>query len=288
MATATVRRRLKKKHVCSCGRTFAHAISLKRHRFVSGCEETAEEGEDNDVEETPVAALMAEEPVDDASAIVTSATEALSVEQIQALQQLANSRLSPVPTFGFRMQHLAQGALDFSREFFGWLAEESSNVVGWGRQTALPAAGEMLRKAVLSVATVAMLSVLFFGGITLGLSIKQASANSNPPTGRLGDAGQSVVDFYRAVNARAYSAAYGRLSSDWKRELSQNAFERGYAPVQQVDCRLVGIKALDANTARVSVELAVIEKDQVKNISGHYIVVYDGRGWNLDGSHLTL
>ncbi|MGE0494003.1 MAG: hypothetical protein AB7S38_32640 [Vulcanimicrobiota bacterium] len=279
---------MKKKHVCSCGRTFAHAISLKRHRFVSGCEETGEEADDIDVEEAPVAALMAEEPVDDASEIVTSATEALSVEQIQALQQLANSRLSPVPTFGFRMQHLAQGSLDFSREFFGWLVEESSNVVGWGRQTALPAAGEMLRKAVLSVATVAMLSVLFFGGITLGLSIKQASANSTPPTGRLGDAGQSVVDFYRAVNARAYSAAYGRLSSDWKRELSQNAFERGYAPVQQVDCRLVGIKALDANTARVSVELAVIEKDQVKNISGHYIVVYDGRGWNLDGSHLTL
>ncbi len=285
---ATVRRRLKKKHVCSCGRSFAHAISLKRHRFVSGCEE----GEAGD-EATPEEATdkkpskKVEEPVQEEIALPP---QTLTVEQIQALQTMANARLSPTPTVGYRIQRAALAAGHFGLEFFSWLFSETQNVASWGRNNVLPAAGNMVRQAFLSVMTVAVLSVVFFSGISMGLSARQAAAEAAPTTGpvRAVDAAQTVVDFYRAVNAEAYSAAYARLSPQWQSELSLVDFASGYAPVRHINCRVTDLQTLDSQRALVAVELDVYEAGQMKKFRGHYTVVYNGVHWSLDASHLTL
>lgn len=280
---ATVKRRLKKKHTCSCGRSFAHAISLKRHRFVSGCPETDEEEEVT----AKVATEPEDEPVTGTIAVATLTPDNLSVGQIQALQNLANSRLHPTPSLSTRIERCIDGGLRFTAEFLTWLAEETSNLSRFAGKTLFPWLGAAAR-TVFSVATVAVLLTVFIGGIATGLSIRQAHAATKPAPTRVSDAAQAVTDFYRAVNGRAYSAAYQSLSNEWRRALSAREFEMGYLPADKVECQLMGVTALADNTAQVEVELDVYSTNGRQRVIGYYLVVREGGRWVLDGSRLTV
>ena len=267
---ATVKRRIKKKHTCSCGRTFAHAISLKRHRFVSGCEEVAQEAAAEAPEPTPEP-----EPVTVAPPINT----ALTVQQIAALQELANSRLQPIPP----KPSVATKLWNFTVDFTVWLAQESRHLGIW----AAPHLKAGTRRLFSLVTWIAALTI-FVGGVHTGLTMKQAWAEQNQPVARASDAAQTITDFYRAINGRAYDAAYKQLSTDWKRQLTVQRFRDGYVRAKQVDCHLLEIQELAENVTRVDVQLVVDDGSALQTITGHYTLVLEHGSWKLDNSELSL
>lgn len=278
---ATVKRRLKKKHVCSCGRSFAHAISLKRHRFVSGCAEVDEDGGDAPEEKPESEKAEQEEPtVAQAAPAATQAfpTE-LTVHQIAALRELAISRLEPVepkPGVGERLWN-------FTVAFSCWLGEEA----GCAGRAAAPHLRSVTRKFFSLMTWVIGVSI-FVVGVHTGLTVKQAWADQNQPISRASDAAQTVTDFYRAINGRAYGAAYRHLSNDWRRELGSERFKKGYAHAQNVRCQLLSVQSISDREAMVEVELNVDNGRGFQKIRGHYSLVLEGGTWKLDNSQLTL
>lgn len=290
---ATVQRKLKKKYVCSCGRSFAHAISLKRHKFVSGCvdeepseeQAAAEEAPPQEPEQAPE-----EEPV-------TVATQALTLDDITQLYALANERLHPTPTTAMRMREMSSHLATFSREFGAWLGEESTTVVRW-LGARVPEVLGVVARGVLSVVTLAAVLAIFFAGLTMGITVKQASATSDyipapqppvvnaAPATTLADAATTVSDFYRSVNGGAFTAAYNRLSSAWRNELGYDQFVSGYAATEQVMCELVNVERLSETRARVQVRLQVQENGAVATYAGHYDLVQEGRAWRIDRGSL--
>lgn len=288
---ATVQRKLKKKYVCSCGRSFAHAISLKRHKFVSGCV-------DEEPNEEQAAAEAPEEPKPEPEEEpVTVATQALTIDDITQLYALANERLHPTPTTAMRMREMSSHLATFSREFGAWLGQESTAVGRW-LAARVPEVLGVAARGILSVVTLAAVVAIFFAGLTMGITVKHASATSEyvpapqppvvdvDPATSLADAASTVSDFYRSVNGGAFTAAYNRLSSAWRSELGYEAFVSGYARTEQVMCELVNVERLSKSRARVEVRLQVLEDGAVASYAGHYDLVQEGRSWRIDRGNL--
>ncbi|MGE0493833.1 MAG: hypothetical protein AB7S38_31785 [Vulcanimicrobiota bacterium] len=259
-----------KKYACSCGQTFSHPISLKRHRTVSGCAEVGEEA--------PKDALP--ESLDE---------QALELEIGEEITIVAPAPL-PVepagPPPGLRLKIALLIGQRFFAEFFGWLSSETAKGRDWAREKArpLPSLREAVESLARGLATVTVMSVFFFVLIMMSLSVHKASAGTEP---RPDDASQSVSDFYKAVNAQAYQAAYQRLTPAWREALDFGEFESGYGKVDSVYCYPGQVTFETDTSARVAVTIDKVAGDQVERLVGYYLVVHDGANWNLDRCHLV-
>lgn len=261
-----------KKYACSCGQTFSHPISLKRHRTVSGCAEVGEESKQDELPESL-----------EEQALELEIGEEITIVAPAPVPEPAKPAGPPL---GLRLRIAALITQRFFGEFFAWLSTETGKARDWAREKArpLPSLGSAIEGLVRGVATVTVMSAFFFVLIVMCLSVHKASAGTEP---RPADAAQSVNDFYKAVNAQAYQAAYARLTPAWRDALDFRDFESGYGGIDNVYCYPGQVTFETPTSARVAVTIDKVEGEQVERLVGYYLVVHDGANWNLDRCHLA-
>ena len=182
-ATATA---TEQEHRCSCGRTFAHEISLKRHRWVTGHAEAEAQAAG-----APVAAAAAVSeitPVATAPATAAPLTAGIDAEETyrQAVTVLLQKRMEFEAEEARQAQVQARQAL--VREFFLWLQSGLMAILGFfgqgaqalGQATAT-AAGWTLKMAVVGLVCLGLL----FAGMGMGrLLASSASAETTVSASR--------------------------------------------------------------------------------------------------------
>lgn len=291
---------------CSCGRTFAHEISLKRHRWVTGHAEAEPEGA-APVAETPAPSvgpalltaatelpLTAVAPVPDANVAYEAAMEALLAK---AREQQSYERQAQLQAVG-----------DLLVEFFQWMlslagqaAQSVLNVARSAGSKSLQGASVLGRSVLLAAGILALLC----GGVTAGRALATGSSEPAPQApqapvaetrparverelvgANLNGPETVVTNFYTALDADDYQTAYSQLSSGWKRQLPYASFEAGYAQTSSLRCRVVDVDQLGRGTAEVEFALQTVENGRVSDYVGTYVVVQTERGWQLDAGTL--
>ncbi len=292
---------------CSCGRTFAHEISLKRHRWVTGHAEAEPEAA------APVVAASAavETPAPSVGpALLTTATElplsavlGPSISANDAYEAAMEALLAKTrEQQSYERRARTQAILDLLVEFFQWMlglaATATQNVLHSARQAGtqtLQGAAVLARSAALAAGIIALL----VGGVTAG----RALAGSPEPTpapvpapaaaerpaaverelvgANLAGPEATVESFYSALDSDDYQSAYSQLSSDWKRQLPYASFETGYSQTSSYQVRILGTRG-----SRVEFTLQTIENGRVHDYLGTYTVVETSHGWQLDAGTL--
>lgn len=297
----------RKKHVCSCGASFSHGISLRRHQRVTGHEgsEVVVEGEEAQAEaqaaaeeEAPAAlAAPAEQPADapiaDDEEMVAPATAALrdhdeALEPFtQIVAPIEETRPSgPVVVVDFQKLFLIGQALHY-------LATDRLRVLG---QVAVEGGRTVTQAVKLAALLLAVLGLTLFGaGATRVMA--RSSAQAPPPALRTAGTAQpsaammarsAVLSFYREVDRANFEGAYDYLSVDWHRELSLGRFVAGFEGVSAVGCRIASQETVGPGLVRVDVVLDLLEHGTPKSYQGTYLVVQTSDGWRLDRGHLLL
>ncbi len=134
---------------------------------------------------------------------------------------------------------------------------------------------------------VAIVTQLVIWGMVLALAGWFFTPRPVIETGpRLADAGQSVVDFHRALDGQAYRAAYSFLSPVWQQNLSYAKFRQGFGYGHLGKMFVTNVSLL--STDRAYVEVAAILKHGSKrsDVAGYYIVTFNGNRWMLDSGFL--
>jgi hypothetical protein len=108
---------------------------------------------------------------------------------------------------------------------------------------------------------------------TVGTSPKDARASVR----------QLVEDFYAAIDSADYKKAYGCLSNEWRKELSYDAFARGYRDTKKARCDVKDVRSLPGGRYQVDVALEVVDsKGKPQRLQGSYVAVLGSAGWRLD------
>lgn len=143
---------------------------------------------------------------------------------------------------------------------------------------------EKLRDAASLTLTMAVVALLV---VVLGFGHWVFRASQKRDGARLVDAAQTVLDFHRAIDGGAYEAAYDRLSPNWREALPRGEFESGFRNLDHLETQVVGVRAVGPGQARVDVSLTALQPSgTAAHLSGYYVVVFDGRSWRMDASHL--
>jgi len=293
---------------CSCGRTFAHEISLKRHRWVTGHAEAEPEAA------APAAAAA---PVETAApsvgpALLTTATELpftpapLAPSAHEAYEAAMEALLAKArEQQNYERRARLQAVADLLIEFFQWMLGLAGQAAQSVLNAARGAATQSLQGAAVlgrSVLLAAGIIALLCGGLTAGRALATGSpqpaheapavAERTVPAERelvganLGGPEATVESFYSALDADDYQAAYTQLSSGWKRQLPYASFEAGYAQTSSLQCRIVDVDQLGNRSAEVEFALQTVENGRVRDYVGTYVVVETERGWQLDAGTL--
>ncbi|MCA9796681.1 MAG: hypothetical protein KC910_32955 [Candidatus Eremiobacteraeota bacterium] len=167
---------------------------------------------------------------------------------------------------GLRFRRRVEEFVEFFEAFFDWLGAGTKVVL----RAALSFCWQVSRCAL----------VLAF---SLWLLIPSQAVESGP---RLVDASQAVVDFHRALEGRAYQAAYRQMSPAWQAQLGYEPFVRGFEGASLSCLQVVGVEPLTRDAARVQVLLRVTRAGHSVDYAGHYAVRFNGRGWTLDSGKL--
>lgn len=167
---------------------------------------------------------------------------------------------------GLRFRRRVEEFVEFFEAFFTWLGEGARALLG----ATLSFCWQVSRCAM----------VLAF---SLWLLIPGQAVEPGP---RLVDASQAVVDFHRALEGRAYQAAYGQMSAAWRAQLAYEPFVRGFHGSSLSNLQVVAVEPLTRDLARVQVVLRVSRGGHAVDYYGHYAVRFNGRGWALDSGKL--
>lgn len=278
------RKSAKKQHRCGCGRRFRTATRLAAHQQNCDKSELVEEAEALEASEASEAseADKADEPefapVPDRSSspVTPAAASAAALEAVEApaaafegvAPQSADSPQSasspdlpeeaaPPVSLEWLAQHRLEAfepeephpAQVLYREFFAWLRGE---ILGIFRCFCLLLSGGLVLASAVAVC---------FG---LGWAWNHIPGQA-PPSQRLSDASQTVVDFHRALMAGAQRSAASQLA----RSVDFSGMPSG-------DLKVVSIQPMAGRRAYVNVEFSV-------GARGVFSTIHDGYRWRIDG-----
>lgn len=96
---------------------------------------------------------------------------------------------------------------------------------------------------------------------------------------------KKVMDFYTQVAHKEHSDAYVHLSPEWKRELSFDAFVKGYSRTDSLRSEIVNVLSLGEDRYQVDVAQEAIEEGESVDYLGIYTVEkVDGKWYLTSGS----
>ncbi len=96
---------------------------------------------------------------------------------------------------------------------------------------------------------------------------------------------KTVMGFYTAVAHNEHNEAYDDLSPDWKRELSFDAFVKGYARTDSLRSEIVNVFELGQDSFQVDVSMEAVEEGEPVDYLGIYTVEkLDGKWFLTSGS----
>ncbi len=283
---ATEKRKDKRKYHCSCGRSFSHKISLKRHRFVSGCPETEELAEQADQPEHPQKPVSPPEPAVQTDAPKAPANEA-PPEPEPSLTNPPHWQPAPVAAREPKVDwsQVAARCVLLVREFLSWLRELARSA----REGVVASAGLATQLAWRTGVVLLLFAGAYFctEWAARPVPAETTLATTGPSTA---GAAATVLSYHRHLQDQNYLRAYATLTPLWQKELSLEQFELGCVELGQVRYRLLGIEPSQTlHQAWARVELAAYQGNRVREYSGYYLVVYhDELGWRLAETHLSL
>lgn len=195
-------------------------------------------------------------------------------DQASVLQEIAEARAKNEP-------EPVSERFWVAAEFCAWLTEEASGVKKrLNCSEAHPnSAPESPRRHLPWGAWIVGLAILVVA-FQATFTDRQAWAAGEAPALRTEDASQTVTDFYRAINGGAYAAAYQRLSTTWRKELSQERFESGLTQAQRLRWQFLNVQASEDGRARVDVIVSVDGGRKI--MEGYYDLVVENGSWKLD------
>ena len=277
-----------KKHKCSCGRSFRHAISLKRHQNVTGCA-PAEDGEEAAVApEAPAAPAANEEkapakpakpaarrkpstPSAKPAPVQDDRTIVITPELVAAWQEQTGFHHRPRAVVDSIAPQPSAPKVDWvalaqtGKEFADFCGEVRNGAVSTAKNTLF-----FLSRAVL------FCSVVLVTGWLLVSSVSASSAHSTDRTGQAELAAQSVVqNFLQNAKLNHYSRA--------RRLLAPGARESVTAQQLQM---MFNSLPLDVAPTAWSTELSdngkaatvVVRRDGMNEV---YTLVHGETGWGL-------
>lgn len=239
-----------KKHKCSCGRAFRHAISLKRHQKVAGCD--------------PIVVELTPEPV------VEPASEAVEQEyaraEITAIQVAAWQRERGFVEPEAPKQPLIDWELvrRTSEDFVDFLHESKKSTVNFCSNLVYLGA----RLSIFGMVLMAMGWVVLSGRL---LATPASAENTHHAT----LAAQTVVEnFLQTAQLRQYGRACSFLTSNAQKSVSPSQLEKmiGGLPLDQAPQQWSSQLESDGR-ARVTVHRA--------GANEVYTLVQENHGWSL-------
>lgn len=238
-----------KKHKCSCGRAFRHAISLKRHQKVAGCDPVVEE-----VQELVVEAVAEVAELEVARAEITAI-------QVAAWQR-ERGFIAPEPP--------KQPLVDWdavrrtSEDFIDFLHESKNGAVGFFSNVVYLGA----RLGLFGMVIMAMGWVVLSGRL---MATPAAAANTQHAT----LAAQTVVEnFLQTAQLKQYGRARSFLTTSAQQSVTASQLEQMMAglPLNQTPEHW-NAELETAGRAKVTVHRAGV--DEV------YTLVQENHGWSL-------
>lgn len=276
-----------KKHKCSCGRSFRHAISLKRHQNVTGCA-PADEAEAPEAPEAAAPSPAAENtpkksskksakkaakatkaakrpPVQDDRTIV------ITPELVAAWQEQTGFNQRPSVVDSIAPPKPAAPKVDWvalaktGQEFVSFCGDVKSGAMTTARTTLL-----FLSRAVL------FCSVVLVTGWLLVTSVSASSAHSTDTVGRAELAAQSVVEtFLQNAKLNQYNRARRLLAPGARESVSAQQLQMMFnsLPLKVAPTAWSTDLSDDGHKATV-----VVQRDGMNEV---YTLVHSEAGWGL-------
>ena len=250
------------KHKCSCGRTFRHAISLKRHRNVAGCEEVVSEV----AAETVTEACQPEAPAPTDTKITA---EQIASWQAQTGFQKRPEAVAPVtntPKIDWNLVlRNAESLIDSLHSLRADLAQGISSAIIIGGRFALFAA-----------------VLVSFGWVLLrgGSLLPASGTQNNPGADRI--AAQTVVEnFLQTAQLNQYQRAMEFIAPSARRSITAYQLETMFngLPLDQSPESCVAQLSDDGSKAQVVITRAGADET--------YTLVSDCHGWGLASVSVT-
>lgn len=258
------------KHQCSCGRTFRHEISLKRHQKVSGCVVAEVELE--------VASLAQELKVGDQQAVRLAAEDMnacfrpITAHQIALWQEQKNIDLADYEpeakqTIWQRIDWLQVQTV--SLEFAAFSCQKFSSLAKFLGYTT-----QLVARCTLFGAFLIGLGWLCILGLSSGLSATPASASERSALSEL-SARSTVTSFLQTAALGQYDRAYDYLADEVKSSISAQDIAKT-------------IKSLSLSSAPQKISSKITSNGQLAKVtisrgdtSEIYTLAKEERGWGL-------
>ena len=258
-------------HKCSCGRTFRHGISLKRHQKVSGCAEiagTVEVAAPAAIKATPaIAPIAAPAAADDFGD--ESGSVVITAQQIARWQQQKNGRpADPAPTAPTATIDWA-GVRGTCAEFASFTGEQFGNlgrVLGW-------AAGIGVRFTLFTGFVVTLGYAILFG-ISRDLSAAPATAVDRAQSAEM-SARSTVNSFLQTAQLNQFDRARDFLTSKTRETVSSGDLKTmlNTLPLRQTPESVSSALEQNGRVAKVTV---------IRNGAAEvYTLVAEASGWGL-------
>jgi hypothetical protein len=252
-------------HKCSCGRTFRHGISLKRHQKVSGCPEMEGSVEIVTASLAPIAAPPIVEATDDESGPVV-----ITAQQIARWQEQKNFHpgaplAAPAPRASIDWEALRATGL----EFVSFAAEQVSSAGRFGASMA-----QLAARFTLFGGFVVALGWLLLFGVSETLSAAPASAVDRADAAELA-ARSTVNSFLQTAQLDQYDRARDFLAAKTRDSVSAAELRAMFSnlPIAQAPESISSDLEQNGRVARVTV---------VRGGSAEvYTLVQEAQGWGL-------
>ena len=257
-------------HRCSCGRTFRHGISLKRHQKVSGCAEAEVSAVEVKAPSSPVVQTKAPAPLlswEDETAPVTMVVTAQQIALWQKEKLVPETVSSPQETGSVQIDWSALQAtglefVDFAGEQFSRLGRLLGSVAGVGARFTL--FGGFL---------VALGWVLLFG-LSQDLSAAPSNSVDQREAARL-SAQSTISSFLQTSRMGQYDRARAYLSEKTRGTVSASDLQQMFSKLP-----------ITESPSGISAELE--QSDQVAKVTVQragqaevYTLVRESHGWGL-------
>lgn len=255
-------------HKCSCGRTFRHGISLKRHQKVSGCAELEVSVEKAAPVAAAIAPISAPEPVDAFND--ESGSVVITAQQIARWQQQKNFQPSATPAPATPAITIDwAGVRGTCAEFAAFTGEQLSNFgrfLGW-------AAGLGVRFTIFTGFVISLGYVILFG-ISRDLSAAPTTAVDRAQAAEM-SARSTVNSFLQTAQLNQFDRARDFLAGKTRETVSSDDLKAMFAtlPLRQAPESVSSALEQDGRVAKVTV---------VRNGAAEvYTLVQEAHGWGL-------
>jgi hypothetical protein len=258
-----------KKHKCSCGRSFRHAISLKRHQNVTGCDASSEE---TSTEATPKTAATPAKPSAPAAPVEDDRTIVITAELVAAWQEqtgFQSRRGSVIDSLPARQPEKPKvdwvAVAQTSKAFLSFCGEVQS-----GAFRAIQNLVVVLGRGAIFVSVIALTGWLMITGV------QASDSNSIDETGRRQLAAQTLVqDFLQTARLNQYGRAHNLLAPGAKSSVTPDQLKMMFnsLPLNETPGGWSTQISDDEKTARV-----IVSRGGVHEV---YTVVLSNDGWGL-------